>query len=214
MSVRAYRAAMLSGAAFAVLLFFGATLMVASTPDTKKSDSPDLVATKYLVWLHNSGHRTSVVIGAFMLVLAALALVWFASALAGRYAGPGSPMLAFALLAAVGITASIAGPLATIGGYVFGGEPLTNDGHVVWLLVESMFALILVVFGLACSAFIATVLLAARRSLPTWLVVFGWIAVIAGVVGVFFIPLGLIVLWFLAAGIYGAVRPIEAATAA
>jgi hypothetical protein len=207
MTVRAYRTAMIAGAAFALLLFFGSSLVDASTPSTKKSDTADAVAQKYVTWLNDSGHRTSVIIGGFMLVLAAIALVWFASAVASRFATPGHPMLGFALLAAVGVAASIAGPLAVVGGHAFGDEPLTNDGHVVWLLVESAFPLLLLVFGLACAAFIASVLVAGRGALPMWLIVFGWVGFLGAVASIFFIPLALTLLWFLAAGIYGAVRP-------
>jgi hypothetical protein len=205
---------MLAGVAFAVLLFIGASTMFSGTPSTKKSDSPNLVARKYVTWLDDSGHRTSVLIGGFLIVLAAIALVWFASAVRERLGGRGNPMYGFALLAAAGLAASTAGPLALVGGHAFGAEPLTNDGHVIWLIVESGFPLLLVMFGLACAAFIATVVVSGRGVLPTWLIVFGWVAVVAGVLAVEFIPLALVVLWFIAAGIYGFLRPEAPAVAA
>jgi hypothetical protein len=213
MSVRSYRAAMLSGVAFAVLLFVGATTMFSGTPSVKKSDPPNLVAQKYVTWLDDSGHRTSVLIGGFLVVLAAIALVWFAAALRERYAGRGNPMYGFALLAAAGLAASTAGPLAVVGGHAFGNEPLTNDGHAIWLVVESGFPLLLIMFGLACAAFIATIVVSARGEMPTWLVVFGWVAVIGALLAVEFIPLVLVVLWFIAAGIYGFMRPAAPAAA-
>jgi hypothetical protein len=207
MTVRAYRAAMVAGAAFALLLFFGSGLVDSSTPSTKKSDSADSVAQKWVTWLNDSGHRTSVIIGAFMLVLAAIAFVWFASAIASRFARLGSPTLGFAVLAAVGVAASTAGPLAVVGGHTFGNEPLMNDGHVIWLLVSTAFPMLLLVFGLPCAAFLASLLISARGVLPTWLVVFGWIAFVASVASILFIPLILTLLFFLVLGIYGAVRP-------
>ena len=60
-------------------------------------------------------------------------------------------------------------------------------------------------FGLASSALIATILVAGRGALPIWLVILGWLAVIAGIFGVEFLPMLIVLVWYLAAGIYGAV---------
>jgi hypothetical protein len=190
---------MVAGVAFALLVFFGASSMFSSTPETKKSDTAAQVAQKWATWIGDSGHRDSVIVGSFLLVLAAIALIWFASAIRGRLTNAGSPLMGFAVLAAVGLAAGTAGPLALVGGHAFGSEPLTTDGNVIWLLF--------VVFGLGCSAFIATVLVTGRGVLPMWLVVSGWIAVVAGLLGILFITMVVVLLWFLAAGIYGAVRP-------
>jgi hypothetical protein len=206
MSVRAYRAAMLSGAAFALLLFFGSGMMFGSTPDTSNK-SADVVAQKYVTWLADSGHRNQVIIGCFLVVLAAIALVWFASAFRVRFAPSGAPLMGFALLAAVGAATSVMGPLALAGGHAFGDDPVGTDGNVIWLVFSLAFPALLVVFGLASSALIATILVAGRGALPIWLVILGWLAVIAGIFGVEFLPMLIVLVWYLAAGIYGAVRP-------
>jgi hypothetical protein len=211
MSVRAYRAAMLSGVAFALLLFFGATQMYSSTPDT--SDNSAAVVTKqWAAWITDSGHRHSVLIGAFLTMLAAVALVWFASALRTRVAPGSSPLMGFAVLAASGLAASMLGPLSITGGHAFGGDPLTTNGDVIWFTFGLTFPALLVMFGLAVAAFIATVCVTGRGVLPMWLIIFGWIAVLGAVAAIEFLPMVLVLLWFLAAGIYGAVRPAGATT--
>jgi hypothetical protein len=201
---------MLSGAVFALLLFFGAGIMFGSTPDTSNK-SADVVAQKWSAWITDSGHRTSVIIGSFMIVVAAIALVWFASAFRVRFAPAGAPLMGFALLAAGGAAGAVVGPLALAGGHAFGDDPITADGNVIWMVFSLSFPALLVVFSLASSALIATIVVVGRGSLPMWLVVFGWIAVVAGIFGVEFLPMGLVLLWYLAAGIYGAVRPAPAA---
>jgi hypothetical protein len=200
---------MLSGVAFALLLFFGATQMFGSTPNTSNK-SADVVAQKYVTWLDDGGHRTAVIVGSFLVVLAAIALVWFASAFRVRFAPAGAPLMGFALLAAVGVAASAIGPLTVVGGHAFGDDPLLTDGNVIYMVSSLTFPALLVMFGFASSALIATIVTVGRRALPMWLVVFGWLAVVAGVLGVLFLPMGVVLLWYLAAGIYGAVRPAPA----
>ena len=209
MSVSAQRAGMLSGVAAALLLFFGTTTMISSTPDTAHK-SADEVAQKWATWIDDSGHRTSALIGGFLVILAAIAFIWFACTIAARLAGASQVLIGFAILAAVGMAAGAAGPLALTGGHAFGDDPVPTDGNVIWLVYSLAFPMILVVFGLAASAFIATAVVAGRRVLPMWLVVFGWIAVVGGMFGVLFIPIVLVLLWLIAAGIYGAVRPAGA----
>src|SRR4051794_21401681 len=115
-SLRAYRAAMLAGVAFALLLFFGSGQMFGSTPDTSNKTA-DVVSKLWATWLADSGHRTSVIIGAFLCMLAAIALVWFAAALRTRVAPGSTPLMGFAVLAAGGIAAGTVGPLAVTGGH-------------------------------------------------------------------------------------------------
>lgn len=200
---------MLAGVAFALLLFFGATQMFSSTPDTSDKTA-DVVSQKWATWITDSGHRTSVIIGAGLCMLAAIALIWFASAIRTRVAPGSSPLMGFAVLAAAGVAAGTIGPLALTGGHAFGDEPVTTNGDVIWFTFSLAFPGLLVVFGLAVAAFIATVVVTGRRVLPMWLVVFGWIAVVAAAFSVEFLPVVVVLLWFVAAGIYGALRPAGA----
>jgi hypothetical protein len=209
MSVSAVRAGMLSGVVSALLLFFGASLMFSSTPNTANK-SADEVAQEWADWIDDSGHRASALIGGFLVILAAIALIWFACTLAARLARASQVMIGFAILAGAGLAVGAAGPLALTGGHAFGDDPVPTDGNVIFFVFSLAFPLILAVFGLAASAFIATVVVVGRRDLPMWLVVFGWIAVAAGIAAVEFVPIVLVLLWLIAAGIYGAVRPVAA----
>lgn len=213
MSVRAYRAAMLAGVAFALLLFFGVTEMFSSTPDTADK-SAGTVTKQWASWISDSGHRSSTIVGAFLCMLAAIALVWFASALRTRVAPGSGPLMGFAVLAAAGVGAGIIGPLALTGGHAFGNDPVPVNGDVIWFTFSITFPALLVMFGLASAAFIATACVTGRGVLPMWLIVLGWIAVLGGIFAVEFIPMIAVLVWFLAAGIYGAIRPAGAAPAA
>jgi hypothetical protein len=208
---------MFSGIAFPILLFVGASLIVAPSPDTSKGTGPQ-VAKEWLTTLGKSSDRLQIVIGAFVLVVAALALIWLAAAVRVRFAiAPDGPLFGFALMAAFGIAAGAIGPLAVAGGHDFGNEPLPADGTVIWFLNDLALPALLVIFGLASSAFITSFLLGTRgrNTVPAWLAGFGWLAVVAGLVGVLFIPMIIVLLWYLALGIFGVMRqPTTAASTA
>lgn len=202
MSARAYRSAMAAGVAFPVLLFIGVLMTVVSAPDTKDGQSAEQVARAYAALFVDSSDRTRIIVGSVFLMLAAVALLAFASALAGRLTRPGSPMRPFATLAAVGVAATMVGPLALAGGITFGSEPAQVDGNVARAVFGLSYPCLLVIFALACAAFIATACLNADRAgWPRWLVVFGWIAAGGGVLGLLFLPLLFTLLWFIAAGV-------------
>jgi hypothetical protein len=205
MEIRAYRAAMVSGIVFPILLVVGTGLILGAGPDTSKG-SAARVAQAWVNTINDKGDRTKIIIGSFVVVVSALALVWFAMALRNRFARPGNPMFGFALLAAIGLIGGIVGPLAVAGGHSFGGEPTPTDGTAIWMVNDLAFPFLLVIFGLASAAFIAALLLTSRGSLPTWLVVFGWLAALAGVLGVLFLPMIILLLWYLVIAIYGLVR--------
>lgn len=202
---RSFRAGMMSGIAFPILLAAGVVLLIAPSPDTSKGTGPQ-VAAAWLKTMRDSGDRMQIIIGGFLMVLAALALVWFAGALRDRFAiRASSPLLGFAIVGAFGIAAAMVGPLAIAGGQSFGGEPQPTDGTTIWLITDLTFPALLVVFGFASSAFITAFLLGTRgrNVVPAWLAGFGWLAVLAGIVGVLFLPMIIVLLWYLALGIYG-----------
>lgn len=215
MNLRTYRAGMAAGIAFPILLFIGVNLLLSSGPDSAATDSSSAIAAKWVAAVNDDGKRLSMIIGSFILMLAALSLIWFAAALRERLAGPGSPMFGFALLAAAGIAGSMVGHLGVVGGFTFGRQALTSNGDVIRSVTDMAFPLLLVVFGMAGAAFIAATCVALRSAgWPSWLVYFGWVAAVAGLFGVLFMPLIVMLVWFLAAGIVGftqaAPRAVEA----
>ena len=209
MSVRAYRAAMGAGIAFVVLTFFGAGNIFGSTPNIKKHDTAMTDAAKWLAKLDKSSNRVQIVAGMFLVVLAAIALIWFTTAIRNRLAiGPTHPAGAFATLAAVGFAAIGVGPGSIAASNVLGNEPLPTDGEAVRFVYSQTYIFGLVIFGLAFAAFIVSVTLAAARSdaWPRWLVYYSWLAALGSVFAFIFLPIVLVLIWFLAVSIVGLVR--------
>jgi hypothetical protein len=220
MNVRTDRAGMLSGAAFAILLFWGMNLILGSQPDTNSKDTAATTAQKWVAVINSSSHRHKIVLGGFIVMLSAIALIWFANSVRNRYAAAGSPIMAFAVLAAVGVAGTVVGPLAVVGGYTFGNEALPTDGNVMWFVSELAMPSLLIVFGFAAAALLATFAVVARASLPKWLLVFTWVAAVASLASVEFFPLLLVLVYFLVVGIWGGLRagdarsPVSASAAA
>ncbi|HET6815776.1 MAG TPA: hypothetical protein VFH66_00910 [Mycobacteriales bacterium] len=204
------RAGMLSGAAFAILLFVGINLMLGSEPNTSSKDSAATIANKWVAVLQSSSHRSKILVGAFLVMFAALALIWFANTLRNRYALTGTPIMAFATLAAIGVAASVVGPLVLVGGHTFGNEALPTDGNVLWAVGNMTMPLLLVVYGFGLAAMLATFAFAARAALPRWLLVFTWIVAVASLASVEFFPMLLALVYLLVVGIWGGVRQTAA----
>lgn len=207
MNVRSDRAGMLSGAAFAILLFWGMNLILGSQPDTNSKDTAVSTAQKWVSVVNSSSHRHKIVLGGFIVMLSAIALILFVNTLRNRYAAAGTPMMAFGLLATVGVVGTVVGPLAVVGGYTFGNEALPTDGNVMWFVSELAMPSLLIVFAFAASALLATFAVVARAALPKWLLVFTWLAAVASLASVEFFPLLFVMLYFLVVGIWGGVRP-------
>jgi hypothetical protein len=205
---------MLSGAAFALLLFLGMNLMLGSEPDTGSKDTAATTAQKWVAVINSSSHRNKILLGGFVVMLSAIALIWFAHTLQTRYGVAATPLMAFAILAAVGVAGSAVGPLALVGGHVFGNEALPTDGQLMWMISDLSMPLLLVVFGFGAAAMLATFAVVARAALPRWLLVFTWIAAVASLASVEFFPLLLLLVYFLVVGIWGGVRAVGAARAA
>lgn len=207
MNLRAYRAAMAAGIAFPILFFVAVNLLFSGGPSTRDGDSAASIATGWVAAVNDDGKRAKLIAASFLLMLAALLLIWFAAALRDRFGGPGSPMLGFAVLAAAGVAGSMVGHLGIVGGFTFGRQALATNGDVLRSVTDMAFPLLLVVFGMSAAAFIACVCLSAQSAgWPSWLIYFGWVAVVAGLFGVLFMPLILVLLWILAAGIVGYTR--------
>lgn len=210
MESRTDRAGMISGAAFAILLFVGINLMLGSEPNTSSKDSAATIASKWTAVVHSSSHRSKIILGALLVMLAALALIWFANTIRNRYAPTGSPLMAFATVAAVGVAGSVVGPLVLIGGHTFGNEALPTDGNVMWAVGNMTMPLLLVVYGFGLAATLATFAVVARAALPRWLLVFTWIVAVASLASVEFFPMLLGLVYLLVVGIWGGIRSTAA----
>ena len=190
-------------AAFALLLVFGVGQVLGPTPDSEDKTASQL-ASAYAAFVQDKDHRTGTIIGGILLAFAALALVWFVATVRERFALPAAAQ-GFGVLAAAGIGMAMLGPLAMVGGYAFGDEPLPTNGDVVWAVYEFGLPALLVLTALALAAFLIVWITTARGTLPIWLVVFGWLAVLGCATGLLFITMLVPMVFFLVAGIWGAV---------
>ncbi|WP_280714079.1 hypothetical protein [Kitasatospora sp. MAP5-34] len=207
------RRSMGAGIAFVVLFVVG--VLMINTPNIKSSDTDAGAAQKYVNYLSDSGHRAQLLISAWLLVLAALAFVWFTTGLRSWFAS--QPMAGrltahLGVLGAAGIAAGSTAGAVVAGSVAFGNEPVPN-GDVIRIVMDLEFPLLFIVFGLASAAVIATVSVAVLRTgvLPRWVAHTGWVAVLGSLTGVFFVPLVLPLLWYLAVGILGSRRSAASA---
>jgi len=218
---RPTRATAWGGIAFAVLYVAGLMTMLAGTPDTTDLDTNREWTAAYVKYYSDSGNRTSALIGAYLLGLACLAVVVFGAHLRDRLAAVGSHTsgrIAFAgsiMLAILSFTGAFA--IVWLPGAIgFGDAPLPK-GEIAYFSAQLGFGAILVggAFG-AALMLVATGIGSARTgALPRWLAWAGIVvAVIVGPLGAFFMPMVLLVLWFLVAGIVGLRRPFADEVAA
>lgn len=210
MSIAGRRASSVAGIVFVVLFVVG-VFMSLDSPDVGGLSSSQ-ADQKILTYLSTKSHRVEHVVGAYVLIVAAVLFVWFCIGLRSRLqahapAAVTGPRLV-AVLSAIGATLMIAAGMtsAVVAGDVSGGgNPLPVDGDAARVVMSLTYPLLFVAFALIAAALIATASVVGLRSgaLPRWLAYAGWVAVLAGVVSVAFVPMALVVLWFLAVAITG-----------
>lgn len=207
---------MAAGIASIVLLVAGVFVTFGSSPNIKNSDSAATQARKYVETLSSSGHRAGIIIGAYLVVLAALAFVWFGQGIRARIASEtaGRLVSALSVLGAAALTAGAMTSAVMAGAVAFGNEKVPSDGDTIRVVMDLFFPFIFVVFGLASAALIAVVAVVGRASaLPDWMRYAAWVAVIGAIFGVVFFPLVLPLLWYLAFAITTMARPRPAEVA-
>ena len=218
MSVAGRRASSIAGIVFVVLFVFG-VFMSLDAPDISDLSSSQ-ADQKILTYLSSSNNRVEHVVGAYVLIVAAVIFVWFclglrarlealaADAIAGRLVTVLSAVGAVLMVVAGMMSASVAGDVSG------GGDPLPVDGSAARLVMSLTYPLLFVAFALIAAALIATCSVVALRTgaLPRWLVYFGWLAVLGGLVSFAFVPMALPILWFLAVAITGLAGRMDAAT--
>lgn len=182
------------GIVFVVL--FVAGFMVFSTPNSGKDTA------KWQRWWTDSGHRVSAVIGAYLMVLAVLAFVWFMSSLRDRFADGGGPMVTFGGLFVAMVLISALIRAAIPGAKIFGNTPVPG-GDFARQFDQVGFALLLVAGALSAGAFTAFASYAAHRDavLPNWLTIAGYVVAVLQLAAGIFFPFVLFVLWVLVVSI-------------
>jgi hypothetical protein len=182
------------GIVFVVL--FVAGFMVFPTPNSGKD------TVKWQRWWTDSGHRVGAVIGAYLMVLAVLAFVWFMWSLRDRLADGGGPMLMFGGLFVAMVLISALIRAAVPGAKLFGNTPVPA-GDFARQFDQVGFALLLVAGALAAGAFTAFASYAAHRdaALPNWLTTGGYVVAVLQLAAGIFFPFVLFVLWVLVVSI-------------
>ena len=196
-----------AGIAFVVLFVFGTFASLG--PEIKEHDTPAAAAKKYLDYVSTSGHRAGLVVGAYALILAAIAFIWFTQGvrrwggetIVGGFVGALGVLAGSAMLAA-GMTAAV-----VAGGVEMGNSPgpSSSGGEAVRWVMSMTYPFLFVCVGLVSAAIIGAISIGGRRAgvLPNWLAYAGILGVLGGVFGVIFLPMALVLLWYLALAIVG-----------
>ncbi len=217
MSAAQFRRSMAAGIAFVVLLVVGVLVSFGNSPNIKSKDSDATAAAKFVHTLSSSSHRTGILIGAYLVILAGLAFVWFTQGLRSRLdTAAGRVVGALGVVGAAALTSAAMANAGEAGAISFGGDKVPQDGDTIQVVMNLFFPFVFVVFALASAAIIATVAVNARiAGLPGWLGYTAWLAVVAGIVAVIFLPMVLVLLWYLAVAIAGLARtPVSSGSAA
>jgi hypothetical protein len=196
---------------FAVLFVVG-TLLI-DTPDS------DASAQEWQSYFEDSGHRVQLVIHGYAWALAGIALIVFLAAVRSRlHAADWIGSLAYVsglvfstlLMVAAVMTTAVAGAVE------FGDIPTAGVGEFARQFEQLGFGTLLLAGMLAAGIFLVTAAVAFRRGgdIPGWVAILGYIfGVIVFVLGIFFLPLALLVLWMLIVGIVFLVRSRSTSTA-
>lgn len=212
MNIAAYRRSMAAGIVFVILFVAGAITSLFNAPELKSSDTAQTAAAKYHDVLSSSGHRAGLVIGAYLLILAGIAFIWFVNGLRSRLeaAEPTDAIAPRVLsgLAVFGAGALAAGGMASAvvaGAVSADSEPVPASGDAMRIVMDMAFPFVFVVFGLVSAALILTLVVTALRNdtFPRWVVHTGWLGALGSVLGIMFTPMVLPMLWYLAVGIAG-----------
>jgi len=190
-------AAAACGIAF-VPVFIAGLFLAMSAPSTDDSDAT------WLAWYQDSGHQTSLLIGAYLLIVGALLFMAFAAGVHEHLRGVAeqAPLLYRFATAAAGVFAVLvmvgAVQLVGIAGNIAVGDakaPQTAD-----LLRQNIgFPFIFVAGGLTAAAFVAVVTTLARQAgmFPAWLSALSYALAVVLLVSIMFVPMVALPAWVL-----------------
>jgi hypothetical protein len=196
------RLAGICAALFVILMVVGLTLATDS-PDT---DAPD---QEWLDYVRDDGNLIRNIIGAYLMVIAAVLFLVFLAAMYRRLrpaeGGDGLWSLVMLVTGVAWASALAAGAIlnvTTAGAIEFGQAPEPTVETARWFS-QLGFGVFLVGGGLcvAASAAALSTLILQTKALPAWVGYFGYLAALAMVFAAFFIPLIIFGLWMLVLGI-------------
>ena len=200
---------MMAGVLFVVLFVAGVFLNFGNTPEVKSSDTSATAALKWVRELSTSEHRVGIIISTYLLIIAAIAFVWFCNGLRdwlGLNPGWGRAVGGLSVLGAAAITTgAMLGGGGIAGAVEFGESPLPLSGDAIRVVAELFFPFLFVIFGLVSACIIGTLTVAAARAgtLPRWLVYGGWLAALRSDRGCHLPSFILPLLWYLIVAVLG-----------
>jgi hypothetical protein len=200
----------IAGIAFAPLFIAALGTSTSGAPET---DAP---MAEWVDWATDDGNGTIALLSVYLTVLAALTFVVFVAGLVRRIRAArgenglaggyvyGLGLLAAGFLAAAGVAWNN-GPIP----YIFDEKlPDPTDIHVFVQLQSLGYGLAFVGMALAAAALIAVTSASLRDSMPAWFTIAGYIAAVALLGSLMFVPLLAFPLWTLIAGILLLRRPL------
>lgn len=188
------------GVGFAV--FFVVAIFMENTPDANAPDA------KWTTYFASSSNRTTVIIGAFLFVVAALCLGSFLSTLWSQVAAPGPEGArnpAALVVGALGAAAIAIGGVQTgtiAGAMVFGN--LKEPSAAILRFADQLGYPIITLAGMiSVAAAIAILTVQGRRAgvFGRGMTIYGAIAAVATVASFLFFPMVLTLIWFIAASV-------------
>lgn len=208
------RVTSVSGIVFAIATFAGLVLLLGGAA---VGDTPNAEAA---AWLGESGHRTRILAGAYVMCGGAVAFMVFAAGLIERVRAAQAPRLAVNVAQIAAITFAVLVLAAAIGmasaAYAVNSnvEPRPIDPGALRVTTFG-FALWAIPAALAGATFVTAVSVAVLTStvLPRWLAVIGFLFAAIALYGIAFIPTLGLLLWAVLVAIVILVRPAAASLA-
>jgi hypothetical protein len=149
------------------------------------------------------GHRPAAFVGMYLLLLAAVALLYLVAALRRRIADGNAGCVFAATGFAAGTAWAVGAPLLFVvpAGLANGGH-LPSDPAVVYMLTQVGFGVIFVAGGVMLAVALLAFASGARAAIPGWL---RWLTLAAGILGLAsaaFFPFFLLLIWSIVLGVY------------
>jgi hypothetical protein len=179
------------------VLFPAGVIFSGNDLDNNDSDA------KWRAWFADSGNRTGNIIGIYLLVIAALLFVVFASGLLERMRAAGAPSVAHRVATLSAAMFAVVTMIAAIemggvsGNITFGDTPVPKNADI---MRQSLgYGTLAVAGALTAAVFIVSVAMLARQTgaLPNWLVIVSYIAAVILLGAVVFLPLAALPIWVL-----------------
>lgn len=197
----------IAGLVFFVLFVVG-FLIVGDTPEYDAGDR------EWVEWFEDDANTNLQVVGMFLMVASAFALVCFLAVLTRRLRATNRPELvnvaigAGLVLAAMIVVAGI-GIAQVSAAITFAGSYPVPNADVLRQSEQIGFGIALLGGGWSAALLVGATSLAVRGTelLPRWLVIASYVVAVLLLVSVFFIPFALLPLWVLAVSIVMLRRP-------